>query len=96
MNYLFNYAKEKNVGIILWCVWHTLERQMDTALAQFEKWGVKGLKVDFMIVHPNSIIFTFCALTCNTESNRKMTKSTIFLIVLKNISMRLSLITHGR
>jgi alpha-glucosidase len=48
MQYLFKYAKEKNVGIILWCVWHTLDRQMEEALTQFEKWGVAGLKVDFM------------------------------------------------
>ncbi|CAN5463706.1 glycoside hydrolase family 97 protein [soil metagenome] len=48
MPYLFEYAKNKNVGIILWCVWHTLDRQMEAALNQFEKWGVKGLKVDFM------------------------------------------------
>jgi alpha-glucosidase len=48
MPFLFEYARKRNVGIILWCVWHTLDRQMDTALAQFEKWGVKGLKVDFM------------------------------------------------
>jgi alpha-glucosidase len=48
MPFLFDYAKKKNVGIILWCVWHSLERQMEQALDQFEKWGVKGLKVDFM------------------------------------------------
>jgi len=48
MPFLFDYAKKKNVGIILWCVWHTLDRQMDAALTQFEKWGVKGVKVDFM------------------------------------------------
>jgi alpha-glucosidase len=42
------YAKEKNVGIILWCVWHTLDRQMIPALDQFQKWGIAGLKVDFM------------------------------------------------
>ncbi|CAN5695198.1 glycoside hydrolase family 97 protein [soil metagenome] len=48
MPFLFNYAKQKGVGIILWCVWHTLDRQMIEALNQFEKWGVKGVKVDFM------------------------------------------------
>ncbi|TAF77667.1 MAG: glycoside hydrolase family 97 protein [Bacteroidetes bacterium] len=48
MPYLFNYAKSKNVGIMLWCVWHVLDRQMNVALDQFEKWGVKALKVDFM------------------------------------------------
>lgn len=42
------YGKEKNVGIILWVVWKTLDDQLEEAMAQFEKWGVKGLKVDFM------------------------------------------------
>lgn len=44
---LVSYGKEKNVGIILWVVWKTLDNQMD-ALDQFVKWGVKGIKVDFM------------------------------------------------
>lgn len=48
MEELMAYAKEKNVGIILWVVWKTLYDQMDVALDQFEKWGVKGIKVDFM------------------------------------------------
>lgn len=42
------YAKEKNIGLFLWCVWHTLDRQMIPALDQFQKWGIKGIKVDFM------------------------------------------------
>ncbi len=42
------YAHDKNVGIILWVVWKTLEGQLQEALDQFEKWGVKGIKVDFM------------------------------------------------
>jgi len=42
------YAEEKNVGIVLWVVWKTLDDQLHEALDQFEKWGVKGIKVDFM------------------------------------------------
>jgi alpha-glucosidase len=42
------YGAEKNVGIILWVVWKTFNDQMDAALEQYEKWGVKGVKVDFM------------------------------------------------
>ncbi len=45
---LVAYGKKKNVGIILWVVWKTLDDQFEAALAQYEKWGVKGLKVDFM------------------------------------------------
>jgi alpha-glucosidase len=45
---LVAYGKEKNVGIILWVVWKTLDDQLTPALDQFEKWGIKGIKVDFM------------------------------------------------
>jgi len=45
---IIRYAREKNVGIILWVVWKTLDDQLHKALDQFEKWGVKGIKVDFM------------------------------------------------
>lgn len=45
---LVSYGKQKNVGIILWMVWKTLDDQFMPAMDQFEKWGVKGLKIDFM------------------------------------------------
>jgi alpha-glucosidase len=48
MNELTTYAKEKNVGLILWTTWLALDRQMEAALDQFVRWGVKGIKVDFM------------------------------------------------
>ncbi len=48
MEEILSHAKEKNVGIILWVIWKTLDDQLQEALDQFEKWGVKGIKVDFM------------------------------------------------
>jgi alpha-glucosidase len=45
---LVAYGKQKKVGIILWTVWTTLDDQLTVALDQFAKWGVKGIKVDFM------------------------------------------------
>lgn len=42
------YAKEKNVKIMLWVIWNTFEKQMDAAWDQFEKWGISGIKFDFM------------------------------------------------
>lgn len=42
------YGKKKNVGIILWVIWKTLDDQLQEALDQFEKWGIAGIKVDFM------------------------------------------------
>ena len=45
---LFQYAKTKNVRIIPWVIWKTLDNQLPEAMAQFEKWGAAGIKVDFM------------------------------------------------
>jgi alpha-glucosidase len=45
---LCKYAESKNVGVILWVVWKTFWDKMDDACALYEKWGVKGVKVDFM------------------------------------------------
>jgi alpha-glucosidase len=48
MEALSAYARQKKVGLILWVVWKTLDNQLAPALDQFVKWGVKGIKVDFM------------------------------------------------
>ena len=45
---IINYGKQKNVGVILWCIWKTLDVQLEQALDQFAKWGAVGIKVDFM------------------------------------------------
>jgi alpha-glucosidase len=45
---LVQYGASKNVGVILWTTWSTLDAQMKPALDLFQKWGVKGIKVDFM------------------------------------------------
>jgi alpha-glucosidase len=48
MDELTAYAKQKNVGIILWVIWKTLADQLQPALDQYARWGIKGIKVDFM------------------------------------------------
>ena len=45
---LLDHAKTKKVGLWLWAHWTDIDRQMDEAFAQFEKWGVSGVKIDFM------------------------------------------------
>ena len=44
---LISYGKKKNVGVIVWMVWKTLDEQLET-LSKIEALGVKGIKVDFM------------------------------------------------
>jgi len=48
MDEITSYALEKGVGVILWVLWNALDNDLERALEQFEKWGVKGIKVDFM------------------------------------------------
>ncbi len=45
---LLRYAKEKNVRIWLWSHWTSVDKYMDQAFPLFEKWGVAGVKIDFM------------------------------------------------
>ncbi|MEI6679572.1 MAG: glycoside hydrolase family 97 protein [Mariniphaga sp.] len=42
------YAKTKGVEIMLWVMWSSLQKQWDQAYTQFERWGIKGIKMDFM------------------------------------------------
>ena len=42
------YAKQHNVRILLWMHWTAVDKQMDQAFPLFEKWGVAGVKIDFM------------------------------------------------
>ena len=42
------YAKSKGVDIMLWVIWSQLQKQWDQAFDQFEKWGIKAIKMDFM------------------------------------------------
>ena len=44
---LVRFAREKNVGIFVWCLARTLEQQLAPAMDRFQKWGIAGLKVDF-------------------------------------------------
>ncbi len=48
MDAIARYAAEQGVGLHLWVNWRPLYEKLDAAMAQFEKWGVKGMMVDFM------------------------------------------------
>jgi alpha-glucosidase len=65
------YAKQKNVGVILWVVWKTLDDQMIPALDQFAKWDVKGIKVDFM-QRSDQLLINFYNKLSYEAAKRKM------------------------
>jgi alpha-glucosidase len=48
MPMLVEYARSKNVRLWLWAHFRDMHDQMDDAFSQYEKWGVAGVKIDFM------------------------------------------------
>jgi len=48
MDTIVAYAKEKNIKISMWTLSYTLNRQLESALNQFNKWGVDFIMTDFI------------------------------------------------
>ena len=48
MRRICDYAGQKGVGIRVWVHWKALYPRIDSAFAVFERWGIKGVMVDFM------------------------------------------------
>jgi len=45
---LVRYAEAKGVGLLLWAHWKHVDARMDDVLDTYARWGIKGVKVDFM------------------------------------------------
>ncbi|WP_371765686.1 glycoside hydrolase family 97 protein [Massilia sp.] len=45
---LVSYAASKGVGLILWAHWDHVRQRMDEVLDTYARWGIKGVKIDFM------------------------------------------------
>ena len=45
---LVRYGAERGVEILLWLEWTHADKQMEEGFPLYEKWGVAGVKVDFM------------------------------------------------
>jgi len=68
---LVAYGKQKNVGIILWVVWKSFDNQFDAAFDQYSKWGIKGLKIDFM-QRDDQPVMNFYQRVLREAAKRKM------------------------
>jgi alpha-glucosidase len=71
MEELTAYARQRNVGIILWVVWKTLDDQLIPALDQYAKWGIKGIKVDFM-QRSDQLLINYYHKVSRETAKRKM------------------------
>lgn len=68
---LIAYGREKGVGIILWLLWQPLDRDMDDILDTYARWGVKGIKVDFM-QRADQAMVNFYARTAREAARRRL------------------------
>ena len=71
MDELVAYAKQKNVGVLLWLAWKTLDDQLIPALDLYAKWGIKGIKVDFM-QRSDQVMMNYFYKVSREAAKRKM------------------------
>jgi len=70
VKWLINYAKSKNVGIILWVLWKPLDENTEEILQIYQSWGAKGIKVDFMQRSDQAMVNSYekiAAISANLE-----------------------------
>ena len=48
MKQICDYAASKGVGVRVWVHWKALWPHIDSAFTRFQRWGIKGMMVDFM------------------------------------------------
>jgi alpha-glucosidase len=51
---IIRYGREKNVGLILYVDRRQIRKQRDLLFPLYEKWGIKGVKIGFVDVGPQS------------------------------------------
>jgi alpha-glucosidase len=69
---LIAHGRDKGVGIMVWVNWKALDDQMDEALAAYEAWGVKGIKVDFMDRDDQAMVDYYHRLLTKAGQHRLM------------------------
>lgn len=60
---LIGYANNKGVGIIVWASWKNIMEKMHEAFPLYEKWGIKGLKIDFVDANDQYVMKTITEIT---------------------------------
>jgi alpha-glucosidase len=68
---LVDYAKVRNVGIILWAGYRAFERDMENVCRHYSEMGVKGFKIDFMD-RDDQLMVDFIYRAAETTARYKM------------------------
>jgi alpha-glucosidase len=67
---LVRYAAAKGVGLLLWAHWEHVAARMDEVLDTYARWGVKGIKVDFMNRDDQDMVAFYQRIAQATASRR--------------------------
>jgi alpha-glucosidase len=69
---LVKYAADKGVGLLLWAHWKHVEPRMDEVLDTYQRWGIKGIKVDFMQRDDQQMVKFYKRLAQGTAKRRML------------------------
>ena len=67
---LVKYAADKGVDLLLWAHWKHVEPRMDEVLDTYQRWGIKGIKVDFMEREDQEMVAFYVRLAKETARRR--------------------------
>jgi alpha-glucosidase len=69
---LVRYAADKGVGLLLWVHWEHMAPRIDEVLDAYARWGIKGVKVDFMNRDDQEMVNFFHNLAAATASRHML------------------------
>jgi alpha-glucosidase len=67
---LVRYATEKGVGLMLWAHWEHVAQRMDEVLDTYARWGIKGVKIDFMNRDDQDVVAFYHSIAAATAKRR--------------------------
>ncbi|WP_342454542.1 glycoside hydrolase family 97 protein [Sphingomonas sp. H160509] len=67
---LVEYARRRGVRIWLWTDWKSLDGRLDAVLAQWQAWGVAGMKVDFIYRQDQAVVGFYHRLLATAARHR--------------------------
>ena len=68
---LVRYAAGKGVGLMLWAHWGHVAPRMDEVLETYARWGIKGVKIDFMNRDDQEVV-AFYQRVADATAKRKL------------------------
>lgn len=69
---LVEYARVRHVRLWLWTDWRSLDGKLEAVLAQWQRWGVAGMKVDFIYRQDQDVVAFYHTLLADAARHRML------------------------